>query len=651
MNKHVLLIILLLTMCGCSSQATRQPEATNPAQTSPAQVYGEASSLTALVERGELPPIEERLPKNPMIIEPVETVGRYGGTWHMGLKGYNDFGLLRRTIAYEPLVRWNPEWTRVIPNVVQAFEINDDNTVYTFYLRHGMRWSDGAPVVADNILFFYEDIRLNEDYNPNQWIPTWLRSGEEPAVLEKIDDYTVRFRFAAPHGLFLQYLAHPDAHWMIGPSHYLQTFHPSYNPEEIETLVTEAGVENWVALYKQKNSVRNNPEMPTLNAWILPNGYPSEGVEEVVAVRNPYYWKVDTNLNQLPYIDEIVFQVREDEQALVALAREGFIDMQAEHINAQANLADFETHMEQGDYRFFRMTPSYSARNAVSLNLTHADKDLREIFQNKAFRIALSHAIDRQAIIDQVYGGMGEPYQVAPRPESPFFHERLARQYTEFDLVLAEQMLDQAGYQNRDTDNFRLAPSGERINFTILFGDWNDSPEIKAMDAVKNAWISLGIDVDIELVDWGTLEQRRSANEFDAVGLTAGGLDVLMAPFRFIPTEPGKVNYAVAWAQWYKHGLDHPSAEVPPQAVQQQLALYDELKTTSDPEEQAALMHRILDIAADQFYNIGINLTPESYGIVKNNFRNVPTVMPESWTYPSPAPTNPCQYFVSQPSH
>ncbi len=145
-------------------------------------------------------------------------------------------------------------------------------------------------------------------------------------------------------------------------------------------------------------------------------------------------------------------------------------------------------------------------------------------------------------------------------------------------------------------------------------------------------------------------EEHRNANQLQAtVDWGAGGLDVIFEPSRYFPftTSSSYVNsdFAPAWAYW---SLDpnHPLAEVPPPTVQQQMAFYNQLKDTGDPVEQNALMNQILDIAAEEFFVIGINSESDTYGIVKNNFHNVPQVMPLSWAYPNPAPTNPCQYFI-----
>src|SRR5262245_58921757 len=161
--------------------------------------FNEAPAVAALVREGRLPPVLQRLPKEPVVVAPVEQVGQYGGTWQRSLPNAGAAALSSRT-GYEPLVRWRPDGLDVEPSVARAWDVSPDGTTFTFYLREGMRWSDGAPFSADDIMFWYQDILLNEELTPA--FPGWLRIADQPCVVEKVDDYTVRFRFAGPYGSF-----------------------------------------------------------------------------------------------------------------------------------------------------------------------------------------------------------------------------------------------------------------------------------------------------------------------------------------------------------------------------------------------------------------------------------------------------------------
>lgn len=613
--------------------------------------------LAAMVADGSLPELSERLPVNPKVVEPVDSPGQYGGVWRMGLNGGQDNALLVRTMAYEHLVRWTPDWTAIEPNIAESYEASDDATEYTFHLREGMKWSDGEPFTADDIVFWSEAIVGNAEYEATHDIGSWLTANGEPVAVEKIDDYTVKFVFAGPNGLFLQRLATPSgADLTRWPAHYCSQFHPDYNADNLDALIAEAEATDWVNLMELKcagvpgtpyDARWQNGELPSLNPWILTTAYGAG--TQVVAERNPYYWKVDSDGRQLPYIDRIVYDVGEDVDVLVLKALNGEIDMQDRHIASLSNKAVFADNMQAGDYTFFETIPSGMNNIAIALNLTHKDPVRREMFQNKDFRIALSHAINRQEIIDVVYVGQGEPYQLAPRPTSPFYNERLAKQYTEFDPDLANEILDGI-YPEKNSDGIRIGADGEPLTLIVDVTS-NQQDRIDALGLIQGYWKAVGVDMQINSMDRSLLYTRKDSNEHDvSVWGGDGGLDVILEPRWYFPYS-GESLFAEAWQSWFNNpggeGALTPPEE-PPAGPLQQMELYNQIQATGDAAEQEELMKQILEIAADEFYAIGIALGPNGYGIVKNNFRNVPSPIPGSWLYPNPAPTNPEQYWIEQ---
>ena len=289
-------------------------------------MYGEAPMLAWMVEAGELPPVEERLPAEPLVVEP-NSPGVYSDpawdqpdrTWNLGLRGTGDGANMIRHIAYEGLVRWDAEWTQVIPNVAAGWEASDDGSEYTFFLREGMKWSDGEPFTAHDIVFWYEAHATNTEASPAP--PNWMVVGGETGTVEAIDDYTVKFSFAAPNGLFIQRLATPAGLAILQfPRHYAEQFHPDYNPDGIDALLEEAGLDNWVDLWDLKVNDAGNwsTPQPQLWAWVLEegSGYTADAIQ-VTAVRNPYYFKVDSDGNQYPYIDYVQWDVGVDVETLV----------------------------------------------------------------------------------------------------------------------------------------------------------------------------------------------------------------------------------------------------------------------------------------------------------------------------------------------
>jgi peptide/nickel transport system substrate-binding protein len=612
--------------------------------------YNEAPTLAERVQAGELPPVEERLPT-----KPIEGIGSYGGDWRVAVVG-GQYSHVARYQGYENLVRWTPNWDGIIPNIAESFEVNEDSTEYTFYLREGMRWSDGAPFTADDIMFWYEDVFLNEQLTPAK--PSNLMVGGEPVIVEKLNDYAVVFRFAAPNGLFLQQVAE------VGPSpftkyprHHLEEFHPTYNPENIDRLVQEAGVADWMTLFQQVKGGTHEVDdyfrvsnVPTLYAWYFTLA-PGDGTAtRAIAVRNPYYWKVDPAGNQLPYLDRLTYDLLSDNEVLLLKVLGGEIDWLDQHFATPTNKPVVIDGQDRGDYRLFTTTSTIPNSMTIQLNLNHPDPVKNAIFQDKDFRIGLSHAIDRQEIIDLVFVGQGEPYQVAPASDSPFYNEQLAKQYIEYDVELANEHLDRV-LPERDAQGFRLGPDGNRLTI-IMELDVNRLTFVDAAELIQAYWQAVGVDIQVRTMDRSLWEVRVRGDgiDWDATIHSFGGgsgYAVLLDPRYYFPFNANSI-FAKAWSVWYNNPTGQGSGIAPvepPADVRRQMELYDQIRVTGDLDTQLELMMEILEIAAEQFYVIGISTEPDGYGIAKNNLRNVQMTMPWSWIFPHPAPTNPQLWY------
>ncbi len=609
--------------------------------------YSEAPMLAEMVSAGTLPPLSERLPENPYVVEPLE-IGQYGGTWRRLMTGVGDDGNLERTASYEGLVRWDTEYNQVIPNVAERWNVSEDGREFTFYLRPGMRWSDGVPFTADDIRFWYEDVANNPDLNPSGM--DFLIVGGETAAFEVIDDYTVKFTFAEPAGLFLPQLA---AQWGVQvvyyARHYFEQFHPTYNPDA-EADAQAAGFENWVAYFQNRggdhyNPSRWSPGVPTLDPWMAENALQSD-TTQLVLVRNPYYWKVDPQGQQYPYIDYLTFDVVPEVENMVLRAANGEVDMQERHINSLDNRAFFADNQEQGDYTFFELTSTDSNSSVLQLNLTSKNMALRAIFQNRDFRIALSYAINRQEMIDTLYFGTTIPAQPAPLPGTAPYHERLATQYTEYDVDLANQMLDDAGFAERDSDGFRLDADGNRISFVMVFSDFPMNAA-QVMEFVQGYWREVGIDMQPRQMPRESFDELVYSNGHDAALWGGeGGIRPIGRPHNFMPAD-SNAWFASAWGIWSEYPEDANAEEPTNPGALEQIELLEQIKQTPDQDQQDALMTQILDIAADEFWVIGISTPQPSFGIVRNNFHNVPPAMPLAWEWPTPAPANPFTFFFS----
>ena len=672
LNPGRLLAVLLIAIvavgalaaCGGAEPAAPAEEA--PAAEGAAADSGEAMAddgvssnqapaLQEMVRNGDLPPLAERLPVNPAVVVPVDGIGQYGGTWNTALVGGSDTAWLVRTVSYIHPMGWTPQWDGVVPNAVEDVIASDDASEYTFIFREGQKWSDGAPFTAHDLAFWWNDQILNPDLSPGG-TPGWMRAGEADAIFEAVDDHTLKITFDAPNGLFLQNLATPSGSIFTRvPMHYCSQFHADHNTENLDALIAENNANDWVHLYQMKcSSVPGTPsdsrwfngDLPTLMPWRVAVAY-GEG-SQMILERNPYYWKVDTEGNQLPYIDRVVYDILEDREVLLLKVLNGEIDMMSRHFNTNDNKAVIADNREAGEYEFFE-TRSIGNTTGFHFNLTHKDARMREIFNDKNFRIAMSHCLNRQEIIDVLYIGQGEPMQSAiPKDMAEFYDEEWYSLYTEFDQDLAHQYLADAGMTERDEDGYFLGPDGEPFSFVVqateAFG-FHDRAEMAV-----NQWQDCGVNAQLSIIDRTLLYQRKDANEHDVHVWGAGtGPQIFLDPRHFFPFS-AESTFAQSWVTWRTNpsgagAMTQP--EEPPDIVKHQMDLYAQILSSGDQAVQNELMKEILAIAKDQFYVIGTSSSPPGYGIVKNNFHNVPTSMPGSWQYPTPAPTQPEQYWIS----
>jgi peptide/nickel transport system substrate-binding protein len=623
----------LLAACGQAAPAADTPAAPGAAPAAaPAQPavtgsggYQEAPMLSERVRAGSLPPVDQRLPKNPVVVSPLENIGTYGGTWRTGSieRNGND---LHRNIGYEQLMRYSPNYDAVIPNIAESVEASDDGTEYIFHLREDLKWSDGSPFTADDVVFWYEDVLMNQEVTPT---PPSIRF-----TVSKVDDYTVSWVFERPNGLFLKDVARVNNERACGhPKAYLMQFHARYNTENLDELVAENEQNTWVDLFHFMREPHNNPDIPTMWPWKLQSGF-GTGLSSVSAERNPYYFKVDTANNQLPYIDRYALELATDNEVLVLKALNGELDWQEQWINAPRNKSVFFDNQDRG-YHLFDLTPTTVNSMNILLNLD--------------FRIGLSHAINRQEIIDVVYLSQGIPAQTAPRPESKYYHERLATQYLDYDPAKANEYLDKA-YPEKDSEGFRLGPDGKRISL-IFEIDAGRTTYIDNLELIKKTWAAVGVEMNVRTMDRALWEERVRGTSFDyhaSCHIFGGGAGdaVILDPRYWFPQNTGNSFWAKAWAHWYVNP-DGPLAEEPPAEVQRQMALYKEIRATSDDARQQELLREILDIQADLFPSIGIAYDGNFYGISVDKLKNTPAVIPSSWDYPTPAPANPNTFYFA----
>jgi peptide/nickel transport system substrate-binding protein len=603
--------------------------------------HGESPMLADMVSSGNLPPVNDRLPAEPLLVEVTEQIGVYGGKM-VDSTGGNRLAEFRH-FGYEPLVRWSVDGSEVIPNVAKSWDVSDDATMYTFHLRKGMKWSDGEDFTADDIVFWWENVETNTDIQSKP--RGFFKVDGEAATVAKVDDYTVTFSWSKPHGLFLENMASPYGVRVVQfAEHYHSKYIKGLNPDGVAELMANDSSTDYTQWWTAnvgsygKQSEYNNPDRPFVQPWIPRESF--LGKERFTFERNPYYFKVDAECNQLPYIDHREFVLAADTEIQLAKSLTGEVDISRVNISTPANRSVFFDNMEQGDFRLVNADSADMNVANFQFPENHPDEFRASVYQNKDFRVGLSLAIDREELIDVIFLGQGVPYQVAPSPRSPFYHEQLAKQYTEFDPDTASAHLDKA-LPEKDADGFRLRPNGNRFTVVIAVNKDFKSDWVDMMELIKGYWETVGVETVIEVLSDATSTARRGAADND-IGLWlsengAGRLPLVLTD------EMLGAEFDLDW--WKYHQTDGAEGTQPPAKVQRMLELQDQIPTVVGAQQDAAF-GEYLDLLAENFPRIGIATPEGNYRAVSNRLRNVPEPLMEGWMYPGISPANFSTFFI-----
>lgn len=579
--------------------------------------FNEAPMLADLVQQGQLPPVEQRLPKNPVVVDGIDGPGNYGGTIRRGYSGVSDyFG--PNKVQQVSLVWYNDDLT-LRPDLAESWEVSEDAKTWTFKLREGTKWSDGKDFTTDDFKWWYENVLQNETLAnlPNTGRSAYV-TGLDRRVMqaEFPDKLTAVFTFEHSNPLFIYNVARGQP---FVPAEYMQQFHIDFTDQaEVEAAARAAGFETWDQFFDD----RNRPligERPSVGIWLQANNF---GDQLFRMERNPYFAQVDSAGNQLPYVDNVTHQIFEAPDAFSSRIIAGEVDYQARHITI-GNFTLFKENESQGDYRVLLGVTA----NHVAFQPNHTTKNekLREFFQNRDVRIALSLAINRQEINDLIFNGTATPRQYSPLPESPQFYEELSNAYIEYNVEQANQLLDQAGYDQKDPQGIRLWKDGSGpISFTIEGTAQPGSADEDAVQTVVRYFADVGIRAAYRGVERALYTQHYNANEIESAFW--GGdrtLLPLVAPGIFLGTITDR-PWAVAWGLW-RNNPDDPNAEEPPADhwIRDMWSAWDQLAVEPDEEKRNQLFTQILDIWAAELPMIGILGELPAPIIAKNGLKGV----------------------------
>ena len=587
----------------------------------------EAPMLAAMVSAGQIPPLEERLPEEPKVLEPRDAIGRYGGTIRFVSTGANVFNAnpTYTLSGFEGMFHYAPDYTTIEPNLATSWEYSEDGTTFTVRLRRGVKWSDGAPFDAADIMFWYSDVMRNEQLTPA--VPTWLKAGGEVADVRQLDDYTVQFSFASPYPLFHHQLTVPNRGMIYAPSHYMQQLHPDYAAaDKLSARVKEEGFDEWWQLFSARVSFYMNyadrpEETPTLRAYYVKRVAPKSARFE----RNAYYWKVDTAGQQLPYVDFLQALGVEDPEVGNVKILNGEVDY-ADAVTALRNYPLYRNNEQQGGYRVILWPSAFPAGVGLFPNQTHKDPALRAILQDVNFRIALSHAIDRDEINELVYLGLGKPMSPTVLPEaSPLYREEFAQAHVAYDPDLANRLLDEMGLKWDADRTFRIGPDGGPLTLRITYanvGSWGIRRDA-TNELVKKYWEAVGVRTILDPNSSPLFVEKVRNNDHDIgvwnVATPEARLYWLLRDY--VPTQFW-TQWGSEWAKWFN--TDGADGEAPPPKVKRLMDLHRVSRTSMDPAERQAALLEILESMAENRWVIGtVGVMPQPV-IVNAKLRNVP---------------------------
>ena len=622
----------------------------------PVTIYNEAPMLQEKVTAGELPLVDERLPEELQVIEVVENIGQYGGIWHEVTSSSSARDIM--LTLYDPPVRWKPDYTGYEPGLlIHMPEWNDDGKTITLTFRQGLRWSDGEPFAADvDLKFWWEDMALNEDYDAVQ-VPWWARNSDgSPATMEFPDAVTWILKFDSP-----QYLA-PYAlsqYWewanVMKPAHFLKPHHPAY---------TDGAAYYKLVSYDHWNLT---PGYPCLMAWCLKE-YQTE--KSWLFERNPYYWKVDAAGNQLPYIDAISVTFVGNYGERLQQITQGRYDCTFRGASKPSNRSSL---LEQATAGNYRLVPGWmdgagawpgwivnqdyhEAVEYDSATETEQAKAIRALLREQDFRKGLSHALNRQNILETVWDGSGEAKQFTLSPQSPHFagpegqevYQAWAQADVAYDPDQTSALFDTIGFIDQDGDGWRDLPGGQPFELVIDvsgLGDDGTATEIFAQDLE-----AVGVKTSVYDLIGNSMATTRAYNGlFMLREAHASELDIWAYPDWLFPVRQSSHGFPMQGLWYATDGAEgwEPEANSPAARLQ---AFFNTGSLEPDFDKRNAIVWDAVRVHIEEGpFIIGATGDQPMSVACKNYFKNVPEYgVLGPWAPSSPGNMHPEQFWMDQ---
>ncbi len=584
--------------------------------------YLESDYIETMEAGGALPPIAERLPKVPRVVDLAangKLTGRYGGSIRMLIGGQRDIRYLP-VISYARLVGFN-ERLEFEADLAESFEVKDER-VFTFKLREGHRWSDGSAFTAEDFRFVWEDMFNFKDLYKGG-IPASLKLHGKAPRFEILDPLTIRYSWDEPNPDFLTDVASASPLRLMMPAAYLRQFHKKYQTKEkLDELVARERVKDWVALFQRMSrTVRpENPDLPTLDAWCNRTTPPSG---RFIFERNPYYHRVDEKGQQLPYVDRILMDVGSPD-LIAAKTGTGESDLQFSNLD----FSDY-TFLKNAEQRYPLTVDLWKriqgSRVCMFPNLNCKDEVWRNLWRDVRVRRALSLAINRMEINKSVFFGLAKESANTILPASALFKPAYRDAWAGFDPAQANRLLDEVGLTERDSYGTRILPDGRPAKVTVESAGEN-TVEGDVLELIRDYWAEIGIKIFVRVSQRELLRRRLKGG--DTIMTVGQGIDngiptADMSPKDLAPTSDDHQH----WPLWGLHSMSGGSdghAPDLPEAMQllDLLAAWQKAPSTA---ERADIWHQMLALYTDQVFTIGtVNATLQPI-VHSEQLRNVPT--------------------------
>jgi peptide/nickel transport system substrate-binding protein len=573
----------------------------------------ETPMLANDVEAKKLPPVAERVPKTPLV---SQTTGKSGGTLRTLIGRAKDVRLLV-VYGYARLVGYDTRFN-IVPDILESMDVKEGR-IFTFKLRAGHKWSDGVPFTTEDFRYYWEDVANNAELSPTGPSRALLVDGQPPKV-EILDKTTLRYTWAKPNREFLPRLAGTSPLFIYRPAHYLKKFHKKYNAKVAQADKEGTAKRSWARVHNKRDNMYrfDNPSLPTLQPWANSTSPPAD---RFVAVRNPYFHRVDAQGNQLPYIDRIEMLVA-DGKLIPAKAGAGEADLQARDVNFN-NYTFLKKAEKQNGYRTLLWRTAKGSHFALFPNLNVNDPVWRKVMRDVRFRHALSLAIDRALINNVLYFGLAIEGNNAVLPDSPLFKEPYQRRWANFDRAGANTLLDAMGLA-RGPDGVRRLPDGRTMEIIVeTAGESTEQTDV--LELIREMWREVGIKLFSKPSQREVFRNRIFSGE-TLMSVWSGwenGIPTAdMSPEELAPTSQQQL-------QWPKFGQYYETSGKAGDApdVVEIVALAKALKAwnaATTREARAAIWQRMLEIHAEQQFVIGVVSGVPQPVVVRDNVQGVP---------------------------